>query len=500
MKNGLYKPEEFYGTGTPCLRMYNIQEGKIVWKDIRLLRLDIEEIEDYQLLPGDILVNRVNSRELVGKAAVIPEALGQVVFESKNIRVRVLTDIVSSKYICYFLLTHNTRRTIEHSSKQTVGMATISQSDIGSWKLPLPPRAEQHRIVEAIEQQLTRLDAGVASLRRVQAGLRRYKAAVLKAACEGRLVPQEPSDEPAEALLRRILDERRAKWEAEQIAKMQAQGRMILDDGWRAKYPQPQGPDTTGLPELPMGWAWCRFDQLLAELKNGYFGGAPASEPPGTPILRINAVRPQKVNLDDRRFLPEVETESVQNYYLRNGDLLFTRYNGSLELMGVCGVVRGLQSTMLYPDKLIRARVPIDFVLPDYLEVYFATEIPRRLIERKAKTTAGQQGIAGSELKTLPVALPPFAEQQRIVAEVERRLSVVAEVEAAVAANLKRAERLRQAILKRAFEGKLVPQDPSDEPASALLERIRRERDKEGGRKGDKEIRRREAKQLRMEF
>src|SRR5688572_6786541 len=77
MKNGLYKPEEFYGTGTPCLRMYNIQEGKIVWKDIRLLRLDIEEIEDYQLLPGDILVNRVNSRELVGKAAVIPEALGQ---------------------------------------------------------------------------------------------------------------------------------------------------------------------------------------------------------------------------------------------------------------------------------------------------------------------------------------------------------------------------------------------------------------------------------------
>jgi type I restriction enzyme S subunit len=80
------------------------------------------------------------------------------------------------------------------------------------------------------------------------------------------------------------------------------------------------------------------------------------------------------------------------------------------------------------------------------------------------------------EIKALILSLPPFSEQHRIVAEVERRLSVVDELEAIIAANLKRAERLRQAILKRAFEGKLVPQDPTDEPASVLLERIRAER------------------------
>jgi len=302
-------------------------------------------------------------------------------------------------------------------------------------------------------------------------------------------VPQDASDEPANALLRRILDERRAKWEAEQLAKMRAQGRMLLDDGWRAKYQEPQEPDTAGLAELPRGWVWCRFEQLLIELKNGYFGGTPASDPPGTPILRINAVRPGKVNLYDLRFLPELEAEAVQNYYLKNGDLLFTRYNGSLELVGVCGIVRGLQDTMLYPDKLIRACMPISLVLPEYLEIYFATEVPRRLIERKTKTTAGQQGIAGGELKGIPVALPPLAEQQRIVTEVERRLSVVAEVGAAVTANLKRAERLRQFILKRAFAGKLVPQDPSDEPASALLERIGREREGQGGKKSEKQLR-----------
>ncbi len=101
-------------------------------------------------------------------------------------------------------------------------------------------------------------------------------------------------------------------------------------------------------------------------------------------------------------------------------------------------------------------------------------------------------GINGSILKRIAVPIPPLVEQQRIVAEVERRLSVVAEVEAAVAANLKRAERLRQAILKRAFEGKLVPQDPSDDPASALLERIRREREAQGGKQ--------DVKQARMEI
>ena len=113
-----------------------------------------------------------------------------------------------------------------------------------------------------------------------------------------------------------------------------------------------------------------------------------------------------------------------------------------------------------------------------------------------------QHALNTERVKQIVIPLPPLAEQQRIVAEVERRLSVVAEVEAAVAANLKRAERLRQAILKRAFEGKLVPQDPSDEPASALLERIREGREPRtenrepgSGRRGHK----RGAKQLRME-
>ena len=122
--------------------------------------------------------------------------------------------------------------------------------------IPLAPLPEQHRIVAKIEEQFTRLDAGVAALKRAQANLKRYKAAVLKAACEGRLVAQDPSDEPASELLKRILAERRAKWEAD----LRAKGK----DPKKAKYEEPQAPDIDELPELPSGWCWATVDTIFS--------------------------------------------------------------------------------------------------------------------------------------------------------------------------------------------------------------------------------------------
>ena len=128
--------------------------------------------------------------------------------------------------------------------------------------VPLAPLNEQRRIVAAIEAQFTRLDAGVAALKRLQANLKRYKAAVLKAACEGKLVPQDPNDEPATDLLARILAERRAKWEAEQRAKGKDPAKLI--------YPEPAAPDTSDLPELPEGWVWATIDELAYPFTEKY--------------------------------------------------------------------------------------------------------------------------------------------------------------------------------------------------------------------------------------
>ena len=166
MKNGIYKPASSYAEdGLACLRMYNIGEGRIVWRDIKRMRLSVDEIREYELLPGDILVNRVNSRELVGKAVAIPAGLERCVFESKNIRVRIRRDLASPEFVSYRLLSAGTQY-FTQNAQQVVGMASISQPQVARFPLPLPPLAEQRRIVAEIEKQFARLEAGVAALRR----------------------------------------------------------------------------------------------------------------------------------------------------------------------------------------------------------------------------------------------------------------------------------------------------------------------------------------------
>jgi type I restriction enzyme S subunit len=139
MANGVYKPEEFYtDNGTPCLRMYNIQDGQIVLKNVKRMRLTAAEVEQYRLLPGDILINRVNSRELVGKAAICDGFSEPTIFESKNIRLRLFQSSVDPKYVNLLLLATSNREKLSDASKQTVGMATVSQPQLRSLLLPFP--------------------------------------------------------------------------------------------------------------------------------------------------------------------------------------------------------------------------------------------------------------------------------------------------------------------------------------------------------------------------
>ena len=343
----------------------------------------------------------------------------------------------------------------------------VDFTQFADYPIPLPPLLEQHRIVAEIETQFTRLDASVAALRRARAKLKRYRTSVLKAACEGRLVPTEADlarsedrgYEPAGVLLDRILAERRARWESQEKR--------------RGKYNEPSLPDTSALPELPEGWAWTSFEQLASVIRNGY-SKRPQGDA-GTPILRISAVRPMAVNLEDIRWVDS--KENLTDFQIHPGDLLFTRYNGNPAFVGVCGVVPDGTRDTLHPDKLIRVTLVQSDTMPAFVQVVANVGISREFLNQRVRTTAGQSGISGTDLKAIPIPLPPLAEQRRIVAEVERRLSVVQQAEATVEASLARAERLRQSILKQAFSGKLVPQDPGDEPASVLLERIRAERE-----------------------
>jgi len=187
MKNGLYKPVTAYADdGVACLRMYNIDEGKIVWKNIRRMKLSSDEIQDYQLLPGDLLVNRVNSRELVGKSAVISADLETCVFESKNIRLRFRSDLVCPALANYALLLGGQRH-FTSNAQQVVGMASISQPQIAAFPLRLPPLNEQRRIVAKLEKLLSRVDAAQARLATIPRILKRFRQSILSAASSGQL-------------------------------------------------------------------------------------------------------------------------------------------------------------------------------------------------------------------------------------------------------------------------------------------------------------------------
>lgn len=384
------------------------------------------------------------------------------------------------KYLYYFMRTINL-----HDYAQATAVPSVRKSDIEQVDMPLPPINEQRRIVATIEEQFSRLDAGVSALERVRANLRRYRTAVLKAAVEGRLTgawrEENPDVEPAPKLLERTLKERRERWEKDQLAAYEKKGKKPPKN-WRSKYKEPAEPNMEDLPRLPEGWSWITLDIVLSGITAGksFKCEERPPEPGEVGIVKVSAVTwgefnelESKTNTDPNRHNPDL--------LIHEGDFLFSRAN-TIALVGACVIVRRVSSTLMLSDKILRFRIV--GIPQGWLLLALRTRHGRNEIERL--TTGNQdsmRNISQENIRRIQIPLPPLQEQVEIIAEVERRLSILQEVEAEIEANLKRASRLRQAILKRAFEGRLVPQDPSDEPASELLERIRREREQASSKK-----------------
>ena len=350
----------------------------------------------------------------------------------------------------------------------------ITGNQLKTFEIPLPPLPEQHRIVAKVEGLFTKLDAGINALHKTQSQLKRYRQSVLKAAFEGKLTEAWRAEhqeelEPASVLLERILKARREKWETEQLEQMRAKEKMPKDDKWKAKYKEPVVPDMNELPKLPKGWTWATVEQLSTKIQYGSSKKTDADSN-GVPVLRMGDIVDGKIVLNNLKYLPKEHDEFLE-LLLNKGDLLFNRTN-SRELVGKTAVYTGIPNPCSFASYLIRVRFHprIDSMIVAY---YINSVYGKDWILSVVSQQAGQANVNGTKLKLLSVPMPPEKEQQILVEEVERHLSVADEVEKTITAELKRAEQLRQSILKKAFSGKLVPQDPNDEPASVLLERIK---------------------------
>ena len=411
------------------------------------------------LLPGNTVL--FSSRAPIGYVAIASQSMAT----NQGFKNFILLAGIDPSFVFYYL--KYAKETIQSLGGGTT-FSEISGAIAATIPLVLAPFPEQHRIVAEIETQFTRLDASVAALRRAQANLKRYRASVLKAACEGRLVPTEVElarsegrdYEPAAVLLERILAERRARWESQEKR--------------RGKYKEPTAPDTSGLPGLPEGCVWASLDQLAAigtgstplTSKVEYYQNG------SVPWVTSSALNEPVVPWPNN-FVTERAVEECRLSLYPINTLLIAMYGE--------GRTRGKVSELLLPSTINQAiaAVIMDASAADcrpYTKVFLHGnyEVTRRL-----SSGGVQPNLNLGLIRGLAIPLPPLAEQGRIVTEVERRLSVVQQAEATVKASLARAERLRQSILKQAFSGKLVPQDPDDEPASVLLERIRAEREAE---------------------
>lgn len=307
---------------------------------------------------------------------------------------------------------------------------------------------DQDRVVAEIEKQFSRLDEAVASLKRIQANLKRYKAAVLKAAVEGKLTElwrkDHPDVEPADQLLKRILAERRAKWEAEELAKMKVKGIKPKDDSWKKKYKEPAGPDTANLPELPKGWVWVSVEQIADIMLGKMLDKAKHLSGNKLPYLRNVNVRWGLIETDDL-FEMFFEDNQLERYGLIGGDVLVCEGGEP----GRAAVWNGKFPEMKYQKALHRVRCSKGYE-PRMLVV---------LLEHLAKSGRLEKWFTGSTIKhftresfiQLPVSLPSILEQKIILDEIDRRLSVTEELEATIQTNLKRVESLRQTILQNVF-------------------------------------------------
>ena len=320
---------------------------------------------------------------------------------------------IPPKYVLYFL-----RATEEELRANSTGTTfdAIRGDNLRSHRIGLAPLPEQHRIVAEIETQFTRLDASVAALKRAQANLKRYRASVLKSACEGRLVPTEAElarsegrdYEPAGVLLERILVERRARWESQEKR--------------RGNYKEPTSPDTSALPELPEGWVWGTVEQvILGDPQNGLY--KPKTEyGDGIPILRIDDF--QDFYMRDREFLRclKVTSEEAVTYGLEPCQLVINRVNSPSHL----------GKSLVVPDSLLPAVFESNMmkitanssVVPFFVSYYLRSQEGRSRLTSNAKWAVNQASINQKDVCMTPIPLPPLAEQRRIVAEVERRLSV----------------------------------------------------------------------------
>jgi len=449
------------------LSAVNINDNKILFSDFRLITESDFKQEDQRtkIASGDILLTIVGA---IGRTAVVPEGIQKFTLQRS---VAVITPVLlPSKFLMYQIEAPRVAQYFKDNARGTAQKGVYLKT-LGATEIWLPPLAEQHRIVAKIEELFSELDQGVASLKTAREQLKVYRQSLLKNAFEGKLTAawraaHRNQLETAAALQQRIARERQARYQ-QQLTDWQNAGQ----SGPKPKPPKPLPPLTAEelaeLPELPAGWRWVKLGSLASQITDGeHF--RPTTTEQGIPFLSAKDVRADGVSFDAPLF---ISLETAEKAWTRcqpeRSDILIVSRGATVGRM--CAVNTDQPFCLLGSVILIKVTPA---TLPAYLLAALKTPFVNKKIVGASGATA-QQAIYLRDIQTVPVAVCSLAEQFEIVQELESKLSEAGQLDQTLATALQQADALRQSILKKAFHGQLVKQAKNEEPATALLERIR---------------------------
>jgi len=413
------------------------------------IRSTLKKLENFDVLVTASAHMSEHIGKKVGIVITIPSKYKEAYVVGEILQIRTNKE-TEPKWVLYYLGSSEGYKAIQ---RRVHGVHLIA-SRARNIEIPLAPPEQQIQIVAEIEKQFSRLDEAVANLKRVKANLKRYKAAVLKAAVEGKLTEEwrkaHPDVEPADKLLERILTERRKKWEQTELAKIKAKGKIPKDNKWKKKYKEPTGPNLEEIGNLPKKWTWGTWDQISNWVTYGFTRPMPHVDE-GAPIVTAKHVKNGKIDFVNTHKTPQENYENLSDKDRPEpNDILITK-DGTIGRVAIVPEHNGFCINQSVAVIWLRS-CPIK---RKFLLAIIDSDLTQKPILVKARGVAIQH-LSITDFAKLTIPIPPLDEQDELVSVTESKLSVIEEIDSIVDSNLKRAERLRQSILSKAFSGNLI--------------------------------------------
>jgi type I restriction enzyme S subunit len=444
------KASEYTDSGVPILRLQNIKRNYFLDKNIKFVTKEkYEQLIRHTYKTGDILITKLG--DPLGVACIAPQSMGEGVIVADLVRARLPVDQVDTKYITYLINSPLAMQQFKENTKGTTRQR-VNLKFVRDLQLPIAPFEQQKRIVAKIEELFSHIDAGIEALNKAKQLLKQYRQSVLKAAVTGELTKEWREQnknklEPAGQLLERILQERRQKWEAQQLEQFKAKGKVPKDDKWKGKYKEPHV--ASNLENIPEGWVAVTASQIAEHIVDGTHH-TPKYVDEGVDFVSAKNVKDWEIDyINTKKITLEEHKQLINRCHPQKGDVLITK-SGTLGRVAVVKdnhVFSVFESVAVFPV--------IDKELSGYIAL---------AVHEAAMGDAGQKiqkGIAVKhlhleDLRKMEFLLPPKEELKEIFDTFDRLSSVSMKTEIEVDMQLLKAEKNKQSILASAFSGRLL--------------------------------------------